>query len=342
MNTIVLKPDELDKAAAFLRMGHCVAFPTETVYGLGANALDPQAVASIFSAKGRPQDNPLIVHCASQEQVLSLVGEADADVLALMERFWPGPLTLVLPRTDKIPPEVSAGLDTVAVRVPSHPLALKLIELTGLPLAAPSANLSGRPSPTTAAHVLADLCGRIRAVVDGGETGWGVESTVLDCTTKPFRLLRPGGVTLEELQEVTAVVVDPGVYGQLEPGSVPRSPGMKYRHYAPKAHVILVVGDGARRHIQTLAREYAAEGKKVGVMAPREHCPHYQEFITLDMGSRNDLLEISANLYRLLREADEFGLDVLLVEGISEAGLGMAVMNRLRRAAEEYITTEKN
>ncbi|KLU40091.1 MAG: hypothetical protein AA931_00105 [Peptococcaceae bacterium 1109] len=337
LTTVVLKPEELDKAAAFLQRGQCVAFPTETVYGLGANALDAQAVAAIFTAKGRPQDNPLIVHCASEAQVLSLVGDVSPEARKLMRRFWPGPLTLVLPRADKIPSVVSAGLDTVAVRIPSHPIALQLIEQAGLPLAAPSANLSGRPSPTTARHVLEDLGGRISAVVDGGETGWGVESTVVDCTTKPFRLLRPGGVTLEELESVTPVLVDPGVYGQLQPGSTPRSPGMKYRHYAPRAHVILVVGKGAPERIAALGREYQAEGKKVGVMAPAEHCPAYQEFTTLPMGSLSNLQEISANLYRLLREADELRLEILLVEGITEAGLGMAIMNRLRRAAEVYI-----
>ncbi|MGI6150227.1 MAG: threonylcarbamoyl-AMP synthase [Firmicutes bacterium] len=342
MKTIVLQPEELDQAAAFLQAGACVAFPTETVYGLGANALDAQAVASIFAAKGRPQDNPLIVHCCSEAQVLDLVGEVHPTARELMQKFWPGPLTLVLPRTAKIPPVVSAGLDTVAVRIPSHPVALRLIELSGLPLAAPSANLSGRPSPTTAAHVLADLDGRIRAIVDGGETGWGVESTVVDCTALPFRLLRPGGVTLEELQTVTPVEVDPGVYGQLQPGSPPRSPGMKYRHYSPNAKVVLVLGDRPEERILAEGQKHAAQGRRVGVMAPTEHCPRYSEFATLPMGSVSNLQEISANLYRLLREADALELDVLFVESLPETGLGMAIMNRLRRAAGDNIIWAEN
>jgi len=337
MKTIVLGPDDTDQAAAFIRAGELVAFPTETVYGLGANALDAQAVSSIFAAKGRPQDNPLIVHCASEEQVLSLVGEVDPEARQLMKRFWPGPLTLVLPRTEVIPAVVSAGLDTVAVRVPDHPIARRLIESAGLPIAAPSANLSGRPSPTSAQHVLTDLDGRIKAVLDGGETGWGVESTVVDCTTRPFRLLRPGGATLEELQAVTDVVVDPGVYGELQPGSRPRSPGMKYRHYAPRAQVILVEGEDAGERIVSLGRELVSQGRKVGVMAPTEHLARYQEFITLPMGSLQHLQQISASLYRLLRQADDLGLEVLLVEGITEVGLGMAIMNRLRRAAGHHV-----
>src|SRR5690554_2483728 len=314
ITTVMLGPNELAEAARLLRAGECVAFPTETVYGLGANALDAKAVEAIFVAKGRPQDNPLIVHCASEVQVRELVEEIPLDAVKLMERFWPGPLTLVLPRSSRIPPVVSAGLETLAVRIPSHPLALELIERAELPLAAPSANLSGRPSPTTAQHVYTDLKGRIAAVVDGGETGWGVESTVVDCTSQPFRLLRPGGVTLEELNSICHVQVDPGVYGGLEPGIQPRSPGMKYRHYAPNAKVILVVGEGAPSHIKSLGEEYSAQGLEVGVMAPTEDCSLYAQFKTLDMGSRNRLQEISANLYRLLRETDHIGLDIVLVQ----------------------------
>ncbi len=336
VRTLLLTSDELDKAAALLKAGECVAFPTETVYGLGASALNPQAVEAIFVAKGRPQDNPLIVHCASQAQAAELVTEISAEAAALMDRFWPGPLTLVLPKEPQVPDVVSAGLDTLAVRIPSHPLALKLIELAG-PLAAPSANLSGRPSPTKAEHVMNDLGGRIAAVIDGGETGWGVESTVVDCVSRPFRLLRPGGVTLEELNSVCPVAVDPGVYGELKQGETPRSPGMKYRHYAPNAQVFLIVGDQTEERIKELAEQYTNAGSKVGVMVPTEHAARYSGFTVLPMGSIENLQEISSSLYRLLREADEKGLDILLVEGISEKGLGMAIMNRLRRAAGERI-----
>lgn len=336
VRTLLLGTNELDRAAALLRAGQCVAFPTETVYGLGASALNPQAVEGIFAAKGRPQDNPLIVHCASQEQVAELVTDIPEEAAALMKAFWPGPLTLVLPKGPQVPDVVSAGLDTLAVRIPSHPVALRLIELAG-PLAAPSANLSGRPSPTKAEHVMTDLAGRIAAVVDGGETGWGVESTVVDCVSRPFRLLRPGGVTLEELNTVCQVVVDPGVYGELNQGEKPRSPGMKYRHYAPNAQVFLVAGDRAEECIKELAEEHQRRGCKVGVMVPTEHASRYSGITVLPMGSTANLQEISASIYRLLREADELRIDVLLVEGISEEGLGMAIMNRLRRAAGERI-----
>lgn len=335
LETIVLGPHELDKAAQLLRAGEVVAFPTETVYGLGANALDPRAVAAIFTAKGRPQDNPLIVHCYSQEQLAGVVREIPPKARDLMNRFWPGPLTLVLPKGEQIPPIVSAGLDTVAVRIPDHPVALALLKKTGIPVAAPSANVSGRPSPTRADHVLFDLGGRIKAIVDGGETGWGVESTVLDCTTEPSRILRPGGITLEKLLEVTNVEVDPGVYGKAQ--ARPRSPGMKYRHYAPEADVYLIVGEKTPEKIRELGEHYRKLGKRVGIMAVTEHVSFYNGFTVLDMGSKETLQEISSRLYHLLREVDRTGIEVLLVEGVSEEHLGMAIMNRLRKAASNQV-----
>lgn len=335
LETMILRPHELDKAAQLLQAGKCVAFPTETVYGLGANALDPEAVKAIFTAKGRPQDNPLIVHCYSQKQVREVVSEIPPKVQTLMNRFWPGPLTLVLPKGDLIPPVVSAGLDTVAVRIPDHPVALALLEKADIPVAAPSANVSGRPSPTRAEHVLFDLGGRIGAVVDGGETGWGVESTVLDCTTTPFRILRPGGITLEKLREVTDVEVDPGVYGPAH--TKPRSPGMKYKHYAPDADVYLIVGEGTPAKIRELGEHYKRLGRRVGVMAVTEHISLYSDFTVLDMGSKLALQEISSRLYHLLREVDRTGIEVLLVEGVSEEHLGMAIMNRLRKAASNQV-----
>jgi len=330
MQTRILAPQEIDEAARLLAEGQVVAFPTETVYGLGANALNPHAVAAIFAAKGRPQDNPLIVHVSSGEKAEALVKEVSPQARLLMERFWPGPLTLVLPKTEQIPPVVTAGLSTVAVRVPDHPVALALLEAVDFPLAAPSANLSGRPSPTRAEHVYSDLQGKIPAILDGGETGWGLESTVVDCTTRPFRLLRPGGVTLEDLRHLVPVEYgDP----QGDEADVPRSPGMKYQHYAPEAEVYLVTGRNTEAKIRELSETYLQRGESVGVMTWYERSHLYPALTVLSMGSEGDLESVAHHLYHLLREADVLGLKVLFIEGVSEDHLGLAIMNRLRKAA---------
>lgn len=331
METRILTPHDIDEAVTLLAQGEVVAFPTETVYGLGANALDPSAVAAIFRAKGRPQDNPLIVHVDHKDRVAAFVKEIPEQARLLMEHFWPGPLTLVLQKTEEIPNVVTAGLATVAVRVPDHPIALELLRCTGFPLAAPSANLSGRPSPTRAEHVLADLQGKIPAILDGGETGWGLESTVLDCTTSPFRLLRPGGVTLEDLRALVPVEygASPG-----EEQEAPRSPGMKYRHYAPKALVYLVTGDGAAAKILELSESYRKKGEDVGVMTWNERSYLYPTLRVLNMGSQGDMATLAHRLYHLLREADVLGLTVLFIEGVPEDNLGLAIMNRLRKAAD--------
>ena len=330
METRILTPNDIGEAARLLAEGKVVAFPTETVYGLGANALDPEAVEAIFKAKGRPQDNPLIVHVSDGHQVEAFVREIPPQARILMDRFWPGPLTLVLKKTELIPTVVTAGLQTVAVRVPDHPVALALLEDTGFPVAAPSANLSGRPSPTRAEHVYADLKGKVPAILDGGETGWGVESTVLDCTTSPFRLLRPGGITLEDLRSL--VPVD---YGD-SPGEdteIPRSPGMKYQHYAPEAEVYLVTGSGSGARILELSEPYIQRGEGVGVMTWNERTHLYPTLTVLPMGPAGDLEALAHNLYHLLREADVLKLKVLFIEGVSEDHLGLAIMNRLRKAA---------
>ncbi len=323
--------EQLSEAASYLRRGDVVAFPTETVYGLGANALDAEAVRRIFAAKGRPADNPLIVHCHDAAQVATIVEPWDAVVQRLMDAFWPGPLTLVLTKKPHVPLVTTGGLTTAAVRIPDHTVALELIRSAGVPLAAPSANRSGRPSPTRAEHVRDDLDGRIAAIVDGGPTGWGLESTVLDCTEVPFRLLRPGGVTVEQLRSFAEVVTDPGVYQ--EPKGPVRSPGMKYKHYAPECTVIVVVGEGLSAKIKELADNDAKDGKDVGVLAFSEHGGRYSGLLTLDLGSKYRLQEGAARLYHLLREADTLGLDTLYVEGMPDKELGMAIMNRLRRAA---------
>jgi len=329
-------PDEqaIAAAAEIIRRGGLVAFPTETVYGLGVNALDPAAVRGIFRAKGRPSDNPLIVHLASPAD-LPAVAVPLPLVDPLARRFWPGPLTLVLPRTAAVPDETTAGLDTVAVRVPDHPVALALIRASGCPIAAPSANRSGRPSPTRAAHVWADLRGRIDMILDGGQSGIGLESTVLDLTQQPPVLLRPGGVTVEELEEVIGPVrIHPAVEGRPAAGPV-ASPGMKYRHYAPATPCVLVEGEPAAvaAHIATRVRQERAAGRRVGVLASREAAPDYDADVVLVAGSRTDPSELARHLFHGLRQLDEAGLDLLFLEGVEPRGLGLALMNRMRRAA---------
>ncbi len=320
-------------AAAILRQGGLVAFPTETVYGLGADALNPVAVEGIFRAKGRPADNPLIVHIADLSELSAVAASVPPLAPAVMARFWPGPLTLVLPKTPAVPAIVTAGLATVAVRMPDHPVALALIRAAGTPLAAPSANLSGRPSPTNARHVLDDLAGRIEAVVDSGETGIGLESTVLDLTGEVPLILRPGGLTREDLLTVLPEVhLDPG----LSHASVAaRSPGVKYKHYAPQAEVVVVEGSvqAIPACVLRLAAEAEQQGRRVGIIATRETSEHYPGKLVMVSGSREAPGTISHNLFTLLRRMDAAGVDLILAEGIADTGLGLAIMNRLRKAA---------
>lgn len=328
--------ESLQMAAEILRAGGLVAFPTETVYGLGADATNPSAISKIFEAKGRPGDNPLIVHVADVED-LSLAASTVSDTAkALVKRFWPGPLTLVLPRSEQIAPSVSCGLKTVGVRMPDHPVARALIRAAGVPLAAPSANLSGRPSPTAADHVVEDLAGRIDCVLNAGETGIGVESTVLDLTVDPPTLLRPGGVTPEEICEVIGPIIqDPAVSGHLELGERPRAPGMKYAHYAPKADLVVVEGSPTlvTEKIRDLIYEYTQEGRRVGVMATAESRGAYTAPVVLEMGSSQQPATIATALFGTLRAFDRHEVDVILVEGIAPRGIGLAIMNRLRKAA---------
>jgi len=323
---------KLRVAARLLREGKLVAFPTETVYGLGADALNAGAVRRIFEVKGRPADNPLIVHVASMEWLRKLVRLVPETAITLARRFWPGPLTLVLPAEGRVPSVTRGGLDTVAVRMPSHPVALRLIELAGRPVAAPSANISGRPSPTDAGHVVEDFYGRIECIVDGGPTPIGVESTVLDLTGERPVLLRPGGLPLEEIEKVVGPVdVHPAVRGELT--DVAKSPGMKYRHYSPRARVILVEGDRREvaERIDELVDELKEKGLKVGVMAMERH--RADAFFYLG----SSIEEAARNVFRGLRELDRRGVDVIVVEGVEERGLGMAVMNRLRKAAGHTV-----
>ncbi|MGI6604891.1 MAG: threonylcarbamoyl-AMP synthase [Firmicutes bacterium] len=327
----------LDEAGELIRRGELVVFPTETVYGLGGNALDPEAAAKIYAAKGRPSDNPLIVHVAKNEDIEPLVRAVPQVAVELMERLWPGPLTLVFPARSEVPRRTTGGLDTVAIRMPAHPVALAFIAAAGVPIAGPSANLSGRPSPTTAEHVIADLAGRVAMIIDAGQTGVGVESTVVDITVSPPQILRPGGTTLEELQTVVPeITVDPTTLADRPPAlDRVRAPGMKYKHYAPRAEVIVVEGtpEKVAARVAVLYDEYEAAGRRVAIMATAENAASYGERTFAVVGSRQDLGTVAANLFDLLRRFDDQGIEVILAEGVDMVGLGLAVMNRLRKAA---------
>jgi len=313
------------KAAQIISDGGLVAFPTETVYGLGASAVNSAAVRGIYAAKGRPSDNPLIVHVADQEQVDLVAASVPERARFLMERFWPGPLSLILPRSNAVPDLVSAGLPTVAVRMPDHPVALQLIQEAGVPVAAPSANRSGRPSPTNAIHVLSDLAGRIDAVLDGGICRVGLESTVLDLSGPYPVILRPGGVAREALSSALGEPVRRTFW---KGETAPPSPGMKYRHYAPRAPLILVTGSRHRRErlIEKLADYYRGRGIKVCFLNR-----------TFGMNQTETGYKLAGLLYRELRRCDEKAAGIILAEAVNVHGIGAAVMNRLGKAAVRII-----
>jgi len=324
MNTVVKQADvdAISQAADIIKAGGLVAFPTETVYGLGCNALDAVACAKVYAAKGRPSDNPLISHIAAAEQLSDLVADVPPNAKALMDKFWPGPLTIVF--------NAAAG-GTIGVRMPRNPVALKLIQAAGVPVAAPSANTSGRPSPTRASHVLADLNGRVEMILDGGSCEHGLESTVIDCTAQPPVILRPGSITKEMIEELIGEV---GLLTDVAGDTVPKAPGMKYKHYAPKATLTVVVGnrDDVAKEIVRLAD--SATGR-VGIMATAQSVGLYEGRTTLNMGQTAE--EIAAGLFGLLRKCDELGLDEVFVEGVAEDGLGAAIMNRLKKAAAHRV-----
>jgi len=348
MKTLVLKVDsqepDIEKvrlAADFIKKGGLVAFPTETVYGLGADALNGEAVLSLFRVKRRPLDNPPIVHICDVKDVYRLAEMVPFRAKALMERFWPGPLTLIFKQSEVVPDVTVAGLDTIAVRMPRHNVALALIRESGCPIAAPSANLAGKPSPTSAEHVLDDLGGRIDAVLDAGSTVVGVESTVLDLTVDPPQVLRPGGTPFEVLREALGgVELNPAVTAEkaLWMEKV-RSPGVKYKHYAPDAEVVVVEGEvnAVVAKASELVKFYREEGRKVGVLATDETATCYGGCVVKSLGSRRDLAVVARNLFRLLREFDLEGVDVIVAEGVPAEGLGLAVMNRLRKASGYHI-----
>lgn len=330
----------MDEAAMMIRNGSLVAFPTETVYGLGANALDPEAIAKIYQAKGRPSDNPLIVHVANLSMVEELVTEISSQARKAMKRFWPGPLTLVMPRSARVPDCVTAGLDTVAIRMPSHPVAIALIDAAGLPIAAPSANRSGRPSPTKGEHVVEDLDGLIAGIIIGPESQFGVESTVLDVTGAVPEILRPGGVTREMLLEIYSEVrVDPALESVREDRK-PKSPGQKYRHYAPKAKMAVVQGSLAFKREVALRRLNDSQGRGV-VLASDELAQELPDLDVWNLGAWEHP-EIAANrLFDLLRMCDARKIEWILAEGYREEGLGAALMNRMRKAAGGHVIKEE-
>lgn len=319
----------IKKAALLLQHQQVVAFPTETVYGLGGNALSDEAIRKIFTAKGRPADNPLIVHITDEAQLDELVDEVPPSARVLLDAFWPGPLTVTLPVQKHVSSFVTAGLSTIGVRMPRHPVAKAVIAEAGLPIAAPSANRSGRPSPTTAAHVATDLQGKIAGIVDGGPTGIGLESTVLHCEHQQVTILRPGGITRQAIQEVVDLPVIDG-FTSLDV-QTPQAPGMKYRHYAPQAVLYLV--EGSLSHIQQHITARQETGEKVGMLATEESKDRYDADVVLSTGSRSDLLTISRQLYSTLRRFDDTNVTEIYSEVFPEDGIGAAIMNRLRKSA---------
>ena len=332
---------EIRWAASIIKSGGLVAFPTETVYGLGADGLRRETVDKIFLAKGRPQDNPLILHVASPDDIFRVATEVPPAVDKLVQLFWPGPLTLVLPKRPHVPDVVSGGLPTIGVRMPDNIIALTLIAESGTFLAAPSANLSGRPSPTQASHVVDDMWGRVDLILDGGATRLGVESTVLDLTEDPPLILRPGSVTREELRDVLGHVEAPIGESQDRPPSGYVCPGVKYPHYCLDIPLFLVEGqpEAVVKRIQEEAGKCRDSAKKVGVMTSLESKEQYLDYadVVESVGSRYDMTQVAAGLYRTLRDFEAHRVNVLFIEGFSEAGLGFAVMNRLRGAARGRI-----
>ncbi len=339
MNTEIVKIDPanidekaIEKAGEIIKKGGLVAFPTETVYGLGANALDEEASRKIFEAKGRPSDNPLIAHISSIEMLDDLVKDVSDVAKKLIEKFWPGPMTLIFKKKDIVPDSTTGGLDTLAVRFPRHQIAKALIEKSGLPIAAPSANISGKPSPTTGAHVIEDLSGKVDMIIDGGEVGLGLESTIIDVTDKPV-MLRPGFITQEMLEQVIEEVsIDQTIFKKPSEDFAPKAPGMKYRHYAPKTELVIVRG-GAENVAHKIQEEI--KDKNAAIITVDQHLDLYKnvDAKVVSWGNLEKMDEIAHKIFESLREVDEWGVDVIYCEAFEEKDLGLAVMNRLTKAA---------
>ncbi len=340
----VMTEENIDRKAIarggeILKNGGLVAFPTETVYGLGGNALDPKASMKIYAAKGRPSDNPLIVHIADIRDLDKIVTEVPEKARILAEKYWPGPLTMILPKADIVPKETTGGLDSVAVRFPSDRIAQELILAAGGYVAAPSANTSGRPSPTTAGHVAEDLGEAIDMIIDGGPVDIGVESTILDMTVVPPMILRPGAITREMLTELIGEVSVDKTLITPDSKKAPKAPGMKYRHYAPKAELTIVEGEIKEviAKINSLAAEKLEEGLKVGIIGTEETVECYPAGDVKSIGTREDEATIAGSLYGILREFDNDGVDYIYSEAFATGGIGSAIMNRLLKAAGHHV-----
>ncbi|WP_252254419.1 L-threonylcarbamoyladenylate synthase [Clostridium sp. ZBS12] len=335
INNIIDDEEKMKEAAQIIKDGGIVAFPTETVYGLGSDALNEDAVKKIFIAKGRPQDNPLIVHVASKN-IQSLVEDIPDIAQRLIDKYWPGPLTLILKKKSIIPNMTSANLDTIGIRMPNNEIALKLIEMSNTVIAAPSANISGRPSPTDVERCIDDLSGRVDCIVGGKKSDIGLESTILDCTVNPPIVLRPGGITLEMLKEIDNRIEIDGAIMKKSTGDLkPKAPGMKYRHYAPKAKVKIISGERKKtiEKIKEIVDYYIDNNKKVCILTIQENEKEYNKGIKVVLGSRENLLMVAQNLFESLRKCDDLGADVILAEAYEEKGVGIAIMNRLNKAA---------
>ena len=333
------KDSLLREAGDILKNGGLVAIPTETVYGLGGDGLNKASSQKIYEAKGRPSDNPLIIHVADMESVERIVREITPEARKVAEAFWPGPLTMIFPKADIVPYETTGGLDTVAVRMPSHKVARRVIRYGGGFIAAPSANTSGKPSPTLAKYVLEDMDGRIDMVIDGGEGDIGLESTILDMTVSPPQILRPGYVTQEMLAQVLGEVDVDRTILRNDTGERPKAPGMKYRHYAPKGELTIISGtrEAVAAYINENARQAMAVGKSVGIIGSDEMIASYVGDSVKSVGSRSDELSIGKSLYRILREFDEENIDVIYSESFGREGMGQAIMNRLLKAAGHQV-----
>ena len=332
-----IKEDEekIKEAAEVIKNGGIVAFPTETVYGLGADALNAKAVEKIFEAKGRPQDNPLIIHVSSKN-IEAYVEEIPQVANELIDKFWPGPLTIILRKKDIIPDVTSANLNSIGIRMPNNEIAKKLIELSNTTIAAPSANISGRPSPTDYERCIEDLDGKVDCILGGAQSDIGVESTIVDCTVVPPIVLRPGGITLEMLKEVDSTIeIDDAIMQKPRENLKPKAPGMKYKHYAPNAKVTIILGERKKtvEKIREMVHYNIEKDKKVCILTVEENVKEYTEGISVVLGSVLDLATVAKSLFEALRKCDDLGADLILAEGYEEEGVGVAIMNRLNKAA---------
>ena len=329
--------DLFEKAAQVIQEGGLVAFPTETVYGLGANALEASAVKKIYQAKGRPSDNPLILHIARKEDVYQIACNVSETAERLMEAFWPGPLTLIFQKKEVVSAEVAGGLETVGVRFPQNRIAQQFIKHAAVPIAAPSANSSGKPSPTRASHVMYDLMGKVDIIIDGGSAELGLESTILDVSSEKVILLRPGSVTKEMIEAVVGIIeLDESISKPIAEDAVPKAPGMKYTHYSPLAEITIFEGD-IDRVVAAINAKIANQTQKVGVLATEQTKHAYPNADVLVVGDRQNPESIAANLFKMLRKFDYLGIEQVYSESFGEEELGMAIMNRLQKAAAYRI-----